>query len=620
MKRVHFWVLALFLLGLPLPLACQSIVDAHGPDGLAFTGDDPLRVGAGVHNGAFFVSTNAMDEIRPEDPPDDAELLFLNFSDMTISRLKFLQKTAWEKPAVSVTDKMSGLFASNVDHSFYPSGCAFLHQIWPAGGSRDNFAVRIDPASFGPGAAMFAMIKEIRLEGVSLDTGQACTSIDLEGGDELLVGRFDIRMGNVHVRIQVLGLDVWVKLTGSSAPVGSGGTATVSDLDPQVKTEIETRLGLLDPKPSITVAGIVAAANRNASESDCANLDPRPSQDQCNTINELIDAARSNLNAGKMDPGLVQAVIDAMTKRGTVWLGWWDPYNNPASKDLIGNVVKNKIRAEMMKYLYGVPAQQEPVYSGAYLFDTLYLYGPKGLWLVNTNGEDGLAERYGYARLCRLDPSKVYTDGEGRPCLASQVLDVITGKPGGRADPLPWPPGTGSLMEEHRLKSRTAWSGGACQVVGDCSAIGVEGATPDMPNAFARLTIAVNPKSDSMDLAMTYRVGEKGNLDVNELTWSQGPKGGQYDLPPNYQASPQNTRFFSVGLANRVEKEAGLPRADIQNIGRKLLYRWDYDGNGTIDSNFGRSLRFVSNIGSTAVCYIADIDTKETGVGMTATR
>jgi hypothetical protein len=641
-SRVLGWIAALAL-GFGGPAAAQSVVDMHGPDGLPFTLDDPLRVAAGAHNGVFWVAMNA--ELRGEldDPPNDTVLGFVNLSDMTVSRLKPYAGSGWETPQLTIggssrSDPPGWSGGAAVPH--YVSGDGMEHKLTGEGNDREKPAVKIDPEWIKGGGGIFpgVTLEELRVMQFEIKQAHVLGCMRLAGDpyQDALSGSFDLGVGAVWAKVKIgfgpLSFTTWKKV-GANDPINS-----FSDLPTEAQDIITGKLASapLSSVSNLYPNDVVTAAKKPVDQYTCAGVNPSlPGvPNACGAMDGLVGDLRQvladNATSGiGFQDAVLTAAIENLTKGGN-WLAWKDPYGGSTpSGNLVNSMVSgaNKLSAQIKKFLFGVTSPDPaPVYSSAFMFNSLFSYGPPGLWLINRGSEKGLIEQFVYARLNRADPTVAYTsiapDGASRRALAIQQLDLITTKDKLPPPPLPWPPGTGTVDAAEALQAREAWGNGACQLVGDEAAAGDIGADPKKPDEYAAIYYVVTPDltRNKILYASLYRHGKKSDPEgvAEEIPWSVGPppNAGTYDLPPNWTAANQTTRLFTVGLANEVRVQTGPAPTTPVDLGRKLEFGWDHDGDATVDGAMGRAVRQNTRATGTAVCFVTDKDTRETGVGL----
>jgi hypothetical protein len=658
----------------------MTIVDLHGPDGLPFTVDDPLRVATATHNGVFAISYNAVSAfpaerhanipavppLVPKTPQEKAELMFLDLTNYTISRhnLSFSSDPddKWDEPIP--LDAKPGIFVEGED--YLAGGSALRHEIvgGPLKSSKErnisreaDAAIIIDPRMMKPPkeatgkcpgtGGMIAKITEqgidyAMLERFAIDKAQVFALLKVSGEFETeFAFSFRVRIGEIWAKLAnnlfggliklgvgLLGgaigsmIGMPIKVTDGYLHMPVEDITKVEDVPAEVSQAVADKIA---EKPSlsgkVTAQQILEAA---VSNSDCASIGVKDENLCADEVKPLIDATKGTLKSLVAGPKLIQGIVDCIAKYVDLqpkpiygWIGFKNPKDvDEKTKSLAQRVIKVGLDTELNKCLY--PPDQinleqgvrRPNLSASYLFDSSFLYGPKGKWIVqrDANAEPGLVEEYLYIRLNLLNPFDIEGPEEKRTAGWTQ-LDFITEKPVKTPPPrVPWPPIGKYVTGETNDKT---WGGGTCQIIGDEAANGTEDSLPPTPDQCSTMAMVVNPDETTgrLHIAFTVRSAYKGSPKGKEIIWANyPPRTGlpTVSLPPTYREAGQGARAFRIAVGN----------LNMGKVPGGYEYNWDFNGDTQIDSWFGNTVRKISQVGNVAVCYVVNPATGQTGVGM----
>jgi hypothetical protein len=663
----------------PAPLVEPSVIDLHGPDGLVFSADDPLRVAAATQNGVFFLSYNSLSAFPttghanipgapavPPSPAEKSELGFIDLTNMTVTRRPLFPASAenrWQAP-IPIGGTPPG-WRAGVD--YLVGGSALRHEIHggqlaQAREKEREAAVLLDPAwvkipqgelNGCPGGAMAALMDRFTALGVdytllerfSMDKGQVVACLEMPANFKAFSGKFRqafstsfrVRIGEIWSKLKptlggfLVGLGaaiggailpgVRMEVTDGYIRMPTDDIRTIDDLRRQfpdfergVADQISDNRALAG---RVTSAQILTAAL--ASDGDCASVgitDGTLCEEQ---VRPLIQSARTAIRSLVAGPKLLQGILDCVARfvdgRPPVygWRPWRDP-NAGQLASLADRVVKVKLEDRLRNLLVAEqPAPQDdgrPNLSGGYTFQSAFLYGPKGKWLIQRQRGVpplGLIEQFVYARLNSINPYDLQGP-PGRETVGWRQLDLITQEERGPRPPrLPWPPRSrvnGGL-------DSSAWAEGTCQMVGDEAANGTED-NPDFPEQVSTMCMVLSPdeRRNALNIAFSVRSTlTSGQRQGRELIWARYPplpSQPSVELPPSYAAAGRGARLFRVGIAN--VRDGRAPRG--------YRFDWDIEGDNAIDSQYGNVVRKIDPTGAVATCYVVDPVTGRTGAGM----
>lgn len=656
----------------PPDAGAGSIVDLHGPDGLGFTSDDPLRVNVAAHRGVFFLSYNSVGAFRvhanipPVNPLPPAvgertELGFINLSDNTVSRLGLHPLSRqWDPPVEIGRQEPPPGWDAGAD--FIVAGSALRHEITGgdmlASTNRDaDAAVKLDPAwiRLGPGetagcpggamAQMMQMMTDlgvdyVALERFSMDKGQIIAATRLPSNfataqnefSNALAASFRVRIGEVWSRLKggfgglivgilaatigkLFNLEVnngWIRM-----PINE--IKTLQQVPPGLQEGIAAQIATMPGLQGRVTPQVVLEAAMGIRPSTAAAMginDPAVFEEQ---LKPLVDTTRTTLKSLVAGPRTIQGLIDCVARYQpgnppVYGFREWRDLTKSKLSGIVDRVVKIPLKDELERLLVGEGVANpedrgRPMQSGAYIFNSAYLYGPKGRWLIQRQpgAEAGLVENYVYARLNQVNPY----DLEGPPgegTVRWRQLDLITQKARAPEPPrLPWPPATtrpGSADRDY-----AAWGKGTCQLIGDEAANGTQAG--DLPEQVSTMAMAVSPdeRANRLDIAFTVRSSlTSGQKRGDLIPWARIPANPNENLPlpPGYREAGRGSRSFRVAVSNR----------RLGRVPQGFRFNWDFDGNLQIDSHYGNVVRRINGTGQVSTCYVVDPVSLRTGFGM----
>lgn len=600
-------------------------------------------------------------------PPAATERTELGFIDLTNQRVSRIGlhpfSRTWEtSQEIGRQDPPPG-WGDKAD--FIIAGSALRHEIFgnnmltsqrkdeDAAVHLDPEWIRLNPGEIAgcPGAFMATLMQKmtdlgidyISLERFSMDKGQVISATRLpsvfEGpGDgefsNALSASFRVRIG-----------EVWSKLKGGiggfivgtlAALVGPLFNLQVTDGYIRMPINEITRIEDVPPGMAEGITGQIAAnegLNGKVTAQQILQAALAPGDPSCagtgitdanvcdTQLKPLISNARTTLKSLVQGPRTIQGLLDCVAKYtpplqpgGQATYGWkeWKDLSKTKLSGVVERVVKIPLKDELKKLMVGDQTNPEdrgrPNLSGGYIFNSAYMYGPKGQWLIQRRRGDpgGLVEKYVYARLNSVNPYDA-EGPDGEQTIRWRQVDLITQKARAPEPPrLPWPPATTRPGSSERDFS--AWGNGTCQLIGDEGANGTQ--PGDFPEQVSTMAMAVNPdeRAGRLNVAFTVRSSltsgqQRGDL----IPWARIPANGaeQVPLPPNYKEAGQGARNFRVAITNR--KLGRVPQG--------FRYHWDFDGDTAIDSFYGNVVRKINSTGQVAACYVVDPATARTGVG-----
>lgn len=636
MRSFGGWLLIGLALVCARPGHCQadkSIIDLHGQDAIAFSLDDPLRVSAAVHNGVFFVTHSAVsnvDAVADSTGQYDApQLGFVNLAARTVTRcdLDLAAGTAkpWETPLPLAEDRPVPQWDANADH--YVAGNGLQHDIQGIAGDKDHPALFLDPKWLkqNDGSVqdtLLDLVEEIRVERLIIQKCNIVGVMRLENSHEELTGSLRVKFSTMWAHVQILFLDFWKSMDGAAAAPGApASSGTLSNLSNEQKAKIDQQLAGSGLTGKVTSDQIVEAAKKT--NPTCAQVAAGLTPDECNaalTLVTQVNESTSSIDSLDGSGGMVQAMMDSKMHyeegppRKYGWGKWRDPLdpNAPGSK-VITSVMQVKMQTEVKKLLNSPQPQAQapgalPIGSGADMFNSLYLYSPREIWLLDKNGKPGLVENFAVAHLNLLNPYKPSAAAAGK--ASWEMLDLVRAKALTANPPdVKWPP-----------VPAESFAGGTCQILGDEAATGIStlyngGAVPP-PEKYSHIIVAVSPDKKNNNLRASFLLRKLSSLNPpaaqatawTELTDTPMP------LPPNYDTPGNTLGVFRVGLSNlRYAAPQGLE------------FGWDFDGDGNFDGVYGNTVRELhptlqakmsTTEGAFATCYVHDPATGATGVGI----
>ena len=685
----------------------QNMIHRHGPDGIAFTPDDPLRAHMSIHRGTFFTTMNWAYEApklgRP-DFPEDLYIHFLNLDDWeTEDFVVFSQDPRYENRKDKWIDREgfdsgqprpTSIDSSNYGNEMYVSGNGFAHDVSRRGRdnlvlTKENPAIAMEPAWLDN---VPSLVKEARMEEFLVPVGTILGAYNLNDFDESLTSRLDLMVGLVHVFIEIkflfISINKWLKV-GSSVGGGGGGgddITSAADLSSDQRSaleqfvsvyidggtvegqsfqahpadELEAELGIrsqlqtkmveesvraaaAEQTPSCVNIGIADSSSLACTQaSSIFNEMSQPVKQLVNVSNNADDLGEHLANIQEKIDEKLQTTVSGDRKntanRDPNWMKWRDPYDGDSGSNVnqqnLDRLVKSKLNDRLKEFeRYAAPESatlddDDPlVQSGGYLFNSLYLYGPQGRWLLDHNAADGngdpaygrtfgLIEDYVYARVNRLNPYHTYGVSGLPPGVPPGLgyaewhrLDLIDPSDKHTGQTLvPWPP------------PPRMWGEGESFITGEEGATGRpdKNANPPVaPYKAAMALVSIVPtdvdeanQSGKLQLYAWYGfyTDPADSGDVLEIPWSPVVAASSdpdlsedMDLPASYFDAGKRVRQFGVTVVNSLSPSPSYH------------FMWDLDHDRTIESTRGRSTRNIESLNyvdgrSRAACYVMDDD------------
>jgi hypothetical protein len=657
----------------PPPPGEGSIIDLHGPDGMPFSTDDPLRVNVAAHRGVFFLSYNSVGAFRvhanipPVNPIPPAvgertELGFINLSDNTVTRIGLHPLSRqWDQPVdIGQRDPPPGW---GDDADFIVQGSALRHEInggdMLASRNRDaDAAVKLDPAwiRLGPGetagcpGGMMAQLMQmmtdlgidyVALERFSMDKGQIVSATRLPSNFVTAPNEFSNALGaSFRVRIG----EVWSRLKG-----GLGGmivgllAATLGKLFNLEVNQGWIRMPIQDIK---NIAQVPPGMREGVAQQIAANpgltgrvtpeavleaaMGNRPDTCQamgvadpnvCETeLRPLIDQTRTALKAVVNGPRTIQGLMDCVAKYvpgNPPRYGFreWRDLTKSKLSGIVDRVVKIPLKDELQRLLVGEGNQiapedsGRPMQSGAFIFNSAYFFGPKGRWLIQRNPGAEAGLVENYV-YARLNQVNPY-DVEGP--AGEQTIRWrqldLITQKARAPEPPRLPWPPATTRPGAAERDYSAWGKGTCQLIGDEAANGLQGG--DIPEQVSTMAMAVSPDERGGRLNVAFTV--KSSLTSGQRRGDLIP-WARVPANPN-EALPLPPGYTQAGRGSRAFRVAVSNRR-LGRVPQGFRFNWDFDGNTQIDSHYGNVVRRIQSAGQVATCYVIDPVSLRTGFGM----
>ena len=651
-----------------------SIVDLHGPDGLGFTGDDPLRVNVAAHRGVFFLSYNSVGpfkvhaNIPPVNPlppaaPEKTELGFIDLSNQRVSRIA-LQPFGkqWGPPLeIGRSDPPPG-WGDNAD--FIVAGAGLRHEIFgnnmlqsrtkdqDAAVHLDPDWIRTDPGETAgcPGAALAGLMEKITalgidyisLERFQMDKGQVISATrmpalfdDANDADfsNALAASFRVRIGEVWSKLKggiggfivgtlaaLVGPLFNLQVTDGYIRMPTQEIRQLSDVPPGMAEGIT---GQISDNPAlngkVTATQVLTAAMADG-DPDCAALgitDPSV----CETaLKPLVMNARSSLHALVQGPKMIQGMLDCVSKYQPPLApgqeptyGWreWKDLTKSKLSGVIDRVVKIPLKDELKKLMVGDPASAED--RGRPNQSGGFIFN--SAYFYGPKGLWLIQRRRGDPP--GLVEQYVYARLNSINPYDSEGADGEQTIRWRQLDLITQKP---RVPEPPRLPwpPATTRPGGADRDLaaygnGTGQLVGDEGANgtaPGDPEQASTMAMAVNPDEKTGRLNVAFTV--RSSMLVGQQRGDLIPWARIPANPAETIPLPPTYKEAGVGARNF---RVGITNRKLGRVPQGFRYNWDFDCDGKIDSFYGNVTRRIKSTGQVAACYVVDPVTQRTGVG-----